>query len=328
MEIGDVQNAKILVVDDSPDNIYLLSEILRMTGYTRVSWVSDPTRVCEMHAREDYDLILLDMHMPGKNGLEVMAGLKEIEKNAYLPVLAITGDRRYKIAALEAGARDFIAKPYDLLELKMRIRNLLEVRLLYKTIAEQSRVQQELALHDALTGLPNRRLLTDRIETTLQHARRNNEVIAVMYMDLDGFKEINDCHGHQCGDDLLRMVAQRLRGTMRREDTVARMGGDEFVMLLVDIASADDVMRPAAKTVQAMATPFNIGDLSLQVSASIGIAMFPADAQDAEALIARADEALYAAKRSGKNRFHFADLSLLCAGAMERTPRGTLTRMS
>jgi two-component system, cell cycle response regulator len=311
IDVDEVQNAKILIVDDSPDNIYLLSETLRMAGYSRVSWVSDSTKVCAMHASEDYDLILLDMHMPGLNGIEVMAGLKEIEKNAYLPVLAITGDRRYKITALEAGARDFIAKPYDLLELKMRIRNLLEVRLLYKAIAEQSRIQKEMALHDALTGLPNRRLLTDRIETTMQYAQRHGEVIALMYMDLDGFKEINDRHGHQCGDELLCMVANRLRKSMRSEDTAARMGGDEFVMLLVDIANAEDVVRPAAKVLHAMATPFDYDGLSLRVTASIGIALFPTDARDAETLIARADEALYMAKRSGKNRYHFADVAAL-----------------
>jgi two-component system cell cycle response regulator len=118
-----------------------------------------------LHREHNYDLILLDLQMPGLNGFQVMKGLKEIEQGGYLPVLALTAQPSFKIAALEAGARDFISKPFDLLEVHKRIHNMLEVRLLYKELAQYSRAQQELALHDALTGLPNRRLLEDRIET-------------------------------------------------------------------------------------------------------------------------------------------------------------------
>jgi two-component system, cell cycle response regulator len=312
----DIRNAKILVVDDCADNVDLLVEILHMEGYTCVSSSMDSSQVCTLHAKNGYDLILLDMHMPGLNGLEVMEGLKKIEKDAYLPVLAITGDRSYKIAALEAGARDFISKPYDLLEFKMRIRNMLEVRLLYKTVAEQSRLQKEMALHDPLTGLPNRRLLADRIEKAMQHVGRNHQMMAVMYMDIDGFKEVNDRHGHQCGDELLKQVANRLRGATRREDTVARIGGDEFIILLPDVACADDVAHPASKVLRSLATTFDIDGLPVRVTASIGVAFYPDDAEDAESLIARADNALYEAKRSGKNQYYFTDGHTLSAAAM------------
>ena len=312
----DIRNAKILVVDDCADNVDLLVEILHMEGYTCVSSSMDSSQVCTLHAKNDYDLILLDMHMPGLNGLEVMEGLKQIEKDAYLPVLAITGDRSYKIAALEAGARDFISKPYDLLEFKMRIRNMLEVRLLYKTVAEQSRLQKEMALHDPLTGLPNRRLLADRIEKAMQHVGRNHQTMAVMYVDIDGFKEVNDRHGHQCGDELLKQVANRLRGATRREDTVARIGGDEFIILLPDVACADDVAHPASKVLRSLATTFDIDGLPVRVTASIGVAFYPDDAEDTESLIARADNALYEAKRSGKNQYYFTDGHTLSAAAM------------
>lgn len=312
----DIRNAKILVVDDCADNVDLLVEILHMEGYTCVSSSMDSSQVCTLHAKNGYDLILLDMHMPGLNGLEVMEGLKQIEKDAYLPVLAITGDRSYKIAALEAGARDFISKPYDLLEFKMRIRNMLEVRLLYKTVAEQSRLQKEMALHDPLTGLPNRRLLADRIEKAMQHVGRNHQMMAVMYIDIDGFKEVNDRHGHQCGDELLRQVAGRLRAATRREDTVARIGGDEFIILLPDVACADDVAHPASKVLRSMAMAFDIDDLPVRVTASIGVAFYPDDAEDAESLIARADNALYEAKRLGKNQYYFTDGHTLSAATM------------
>ncbi|MFL6672220.1 MAG: diguanylate cyclase domain-containing protein [Massilia sp.] len=299
----DILNAKILVVDDSPDNIELMEEILREEGYTNVGSTMEPEQVCPLHREHNYDLILLDLQMPGLNGFQVMKGLKEIEQGGYLPVLALTAQPSFKIAALEAGARDFISKPFDLLEVHKRIHNMLEVRLLYKELAQYSRAQQELALHDALTGLPNRRLLEDRIETALQHANRSHTKAAVMYLDLDGFKAINDTYGHAYGDEVLKMVAQRLLSNSRKEDTVARLGGDEFMVVLGEIHCLGDAQGPAAKLVEALSEPFFINDLTLRLSTSIGISIYPDDAENVDSLISIADYALYEAKRSGKNRF-------------------------
>jgi two-component system cell cycle response regulator len=299
----DILNAKILVVDDSPDNIELMEEILREEGYACVSSTMLPEQVCPLHRERNYDLILLDLQMPGLNGFQVMKGLKEIEKGGYLPVLALTAQPSFKIAALEAGARDFISKPFDLLEVHKRIHNMLEVRLLYKELAQYSRAQQELALHDALTGLPNRRLLEDRIESALQHANRSHSKAAVMYLDLDGFKAINDTYGHAYGDDILKMVSQRLLASSRKEDTVARLGGDEFMVVLGDIHCLADAQGPAAKLVEALSEPYFINDLTLRLSTSIGISIYPDDAENVDALISIADYALYEAKRSGKNKF-------------------------
>jgi len=298
----EILNAKILVVDDSADNVDLMLEILREAGYTDVSSTMLPEQVCPLHRQQCYDLILLDLQMPGLNGFQVMKGLKEIEQGGYLPVLALTAQPSFKIAALEAGARDFISKPFDLLEVHKRIHNMLEVRLLYKELAQYSRQQQELALHDPLTSLPNRRLLEDRIATVLQHATRQQNKAAVMYLDLDGFKAINDTHGHACGDEILKQVAQRLVGCSRKEDTVARVGGDEFVIVMGDIATVNDTQEPANKLIEAVSQPYQVNGLTLQLSTSIGIGIFPDDADEVAALIAAADGALYEAKRSGKNR--------------------------
>jgi diguanylate cyclase (GGDEF)-like protein len=124
-----------------------------------------------------------------------------------------------------------------------------------------------------------------------------------MYLDLDGFKAINDTYGHAYGDEILKMVAQRLLSNSRKEDTVARLGGDEFVVVLGEIHSLADAQGPAAKLVEALSEPFFINDLTLRLSTSIGIALYPDDAENVEALISIADYALYEAKRSGKNRY-------------------------
>ena len=300
----EILSAKILLVDDCEDNLFAISESLKLAGYTQVRCTTNPLHVRTLHEQNNYDLIVLDMQMPHMDGLQVMQSLNDIEKTSYLPVLTVTGDSGYKIAALKAGARDFLTKPYDLTELHQRIHNLLEVRLLYKSASEQSRVQQELALRDPLTNLPNRRLLLDRIEKAIQRASRDERNIALFFLDLDGFKQINDIHGHQFGDALLKTVGQRLANITREHDTVARIGGDEFVMLLLGIADPMDVVRPASDALSLLSQPYKIDEIEVQVTASIGIAFYPADGNDAESLISHADKSLYNAKRSGKNCFH------------------------
>lgn len=302
----EIFGARILLVDDCEDNLFTISESLRALGYTNVSTVSDPLQVRDLHAANHYDLIVLDMQMPRMNGLEVMQALHEVEKTDYLPVLTVSGESSYKIAALKAGARDFIVKPFDLTELLQRIHNFLEVRLLYTSASEHSRVQEELALHDPLTGLPNRRLLLDRIEKSIQHSARERKLAAVFFLDLDGFKQINDLHGHPFGDLLLKRVSLRLQNITRKHDTVARLGGDEFVMLLSDVCSSTDAVRLATSVLDVLANPHRINGVAVQVNASIGIALYPAHGADAELLIAHADKSLYQAKRAGKNQFHLS----------------------
>ncbi|MES2831619.1 MAG: diguanylate cyclase [Pseudomonadota bacterium] len=298
-----ILNAKLLVVDDRAENVDLLAAILYQAGYTSVSSTTEPNDVFRLHEENRYDLILLDLNMPGMDGFEVMAKLKQIEEDSYLPVLAITAQPRFKIAALEAGARDFITKPYDLVEVRQRIHNILEVRLLYKEVAEYARIHKELALHDALTGLPNRRLLLDRLVTLLLHAKRTQHRIAVMYLDLDGFKAVNDVHGHDCGDKLLIMASERLRFATREEDTIARLGGDEFMVVIGDISELSDIDRPATTIIRELSQPYLIDGIEVSVTASIGVSFYPDDGLDVDVLIRRADQALYEAKHAGKNRY-------------------------
>jgi len=165
-------------------------------------------------------------------------------------------------------------------------------------------------LLDALTGLPNRLLFNDRLETIIREAVRNGECFAVLFVDLDRFKAINDNHGHAAGDTVLRSVSRRLCGSVRASDTVARYAGDEFTVVLRHIVKNDDVLRVAEKIVQMMETPLYLEDgTELQVTVSMGISFFPDDASDADTLLKHADEAMYAAKHLGRNNFQVYEIS-------------------
>ncbi|MHB9119180.1 MAG: diguanylate cyclase domain-containing protein [Burkholderiales bacterium] len=313
----DILNASILIVDDQEVNVQLLAEILHEAGYRLIASTMDPHTVCALHRANRYELILLDLQMPGMDGFQVMEELKEIETDGYLPVLAITAQPGHKLRALVTGAKDFIAKPFDLMEVKMRIHNMLEVRLLYKQLEDYSRALESFALHDALTGLPNRRLLFDRLELTIAHARRNKSTMAVMYLDLDGFKQINDTLGHDAGDALLKMVAARLVAAVRQEDTVARMGGDEFVIGLPELNPAEGVAKLVSKVMQAVSQTYSIQGRSVSMTASVGVGIYPTHGEDVETLMKSADLALYEAKRTGKNDYRIAErtapLAMTCS---------------
>lgn len=170
---------------------------------------------------------------------------------------------------------------------------------------EKKRVEaklQRMALIDELTGLPNRRLLFDRLAESLARARRESRMLGVLYIDLDGFKTVNDSLGHGIGDLLLTEVARRLRTRARRSDTLARIGGDEFTLILDKIEDASDAQAAAESLLKVIAAPFQIGEHSINIGASIGIGIFPAHADDETQLLQRADCAMYAAKQNGKNR--------------------------
>lgn len=306
ISVADILNARILIVDDQEANVLLLEQMLREVGYQCVTTTMDPHAVCALHRDEHYDLILLDLQMPGLDGFQVMECLKEIERDSYTPILVFTAQPGHELRALAAGAKDFVTKPFGLVEVKMRIHNMLEVRLLYKRLEAYSRALESLALHDALTGLPNRRLLMDRLALAIAHAHRRKSTMAVMYLDLDGFKGINDSLGHDAGDTLLKIVADRLTLAVRQEDTVARMSGDEFVIGLWEVKDAEGVATLVSKVLQAVSQPYRIQGRDVSMTASIGVGVYPTHGEQVEALMKSADMALYEAKRSGKNNYRIA----------------------
>jgi len=303
---ADILNAGILIVDDQLANVQLLEKMLRGAGYLRITSTQDPHAVAALHRDHHYDLILLDLRMPGMDGFQVMESLKEIEADGYLPVLAVTAQPAHKLRALESGAKDFVSKPFDLAEVLMRVHNMLEVRLLHKAACNYGKLLEELALNDPLTGLANRRLLADRMTMALVHAHRNSSAMAVVYLDLDGFKQINDTLGHGAGDELLKMVAGRLLATVRQEDTVARLGGDEFILALWHVSGSDYAATVAARAIEAVAQPYEIEGNSVRITVSAGVSIYPDHGEDADSLMKSADLALYEAKEAGRNAYRLA----------------------
>jgi|GEM_PF-195936 len=311
----DIFKAGILIVDDQEANVKLLEQTLSGAGYSSIIWTMNPQTVCALHSEHHFDLILLDLEMPGMDGFQVMEALQEIETGGYLPVLAITAEPGHKLRALKSGAKDFVSKPIDLAEVLMRVHNMLEVRLLHEKARNYSKALEALALNDPLTGLANRRLLSDRMSMALIHARRNQSAMAVLYLDLDGFKGINDTLGHGAGDLILKEVAERLKDTVREEDTVARMGGDEFLIALWHVTGADYATSVAKRAVKALSRPYSIEGNSVKITASAGFSIYPDHGEDADTLIESADLALYEAKRAGKNTCRISERTGLPAAA-------------
>jgi diguanylate cyclase (GGDEF)-like protein/PAS domain S-box-containing protein len=400
----------------------------------------DPTTVCELHRVNRYDLILLDLHMHGMDGFQVMAALKTIEIDNYLSVLVITAQPSQKLRALQAGAKDFISKPFDGCEVLTRIRNLLEVRLLHEECKSHGRLLEEtvrertaelrrseemfrelaanipealwirdterqtiqyvnpawktlsglsaapgdplenvyraihpddlkwvtherrktpgaqagseyrlvcpdhsvhwvhartfpianpcgkspwiveiieditqrreaqqqllhLAGHDTLTGLPNRMLLYESLRDALVRAEEDGQIVSVLLLDIDYFKNVNDTMGHTIGDTLLREFAAKLAKCVRPGDMVGRLGGDEFAVIVVTPANGRGALDVADRIRTAMQSPLILGGQDILVTTSIGIASYPTDAGDLDALIRYADAAMYDAKASGRGTF-------------------------
>jgi len=219
--------------------------------------------------------------------------------------------RESEVGAVEA---THAATDDQIIQLQEANANLVIAAIRAQELAEQIEVANSqldhLAHHDVLTGLPNRILLHDRLHQAIELARRQGRAVAVMYLDLDQFKFINDSLGHAVGDQLLQSVARCLVSCVRHSDTVSRQGGDEFVLLLTRIEYAEDAARSAQKILTALALSHRIGEHDLHIGASIGISIFPTDGKDADTLLKSADTAMYFAKESGRNNYKFFEQSM------------------
>jgi len=332
---------KILIVDDTPANLVAMRRLLSKIDADLILAASgnEALAACLDH---EFALVLLDVQMPDIDGFEVAGLLSGEARTADTPIIFVTAafsDDVNRLRGYHFGAVDYIAKPINDVILLAKVRVFLDLyrgrqelqrlvaeldarnRQLEVEIAERKRAEQEVrhrATHDTLTELPNRALFMDRVEQALQRADRQRSQLALLYLDIDGFKPVNDTLGHHAGDLLLQQIAQRLGSAVRKSDTVARLGGDEFAVVIQDTAeSPDSAEQLARKLLDILALPFVLdlgpsGPARVIIGASIGISLFPDHCRGVtdrrEALIRAADGAMYAAKQGGKNRLVVASV--------------------
>jgi len=288
----------IIIADDDPSILLLLRHILSDMNFD-VSEARSGIEAIEMCREFQYDLAIFDLVMPEVDGI---SACKEVtfQTSSPPPVLIITSldDDASVSQAFEAGAVDYVTKPINWSVFKQRVRRLVE--------SEQNKQKvKRLEYHDVLTGLPNRALLLDRLESATLRAQRNNNMSALMMVDIDNLKLINETLGHHNGDKIIQSVARRLSNSIRDTDTLSRSGGDEFNLIIENIKNLESVGLLAAKFSKVIDHKLTIMDHEIHIKASIGISVFPQDGRDIGSLLSHADAALYRAKEQGGNVYEF-----------------------
>ena len=290
---------RVLLVEDNPGDIRLVRDLLAGVGQRQLEVLTAGSvrQALVLLGEEKVDAILLDLTLPDGEDLEGLAELHGLMTGVPILVLASQHNEATAARSLRRGAQDYLVKGlFDGEGLARAVGNAIE-RNRFEKILEY------MAQHDVLTELPNRTLLEDRLSHTLEHARRDSQGLAVLFLDLDRFKILNDSLGHVAADQLLQAIAGRLSAAVRASDTVSRVGGDEFVILLPDIDSTEDVTLVARKILDCLRSPFSIGGCEVSVSASLGASVYPQDGSDAETLLKSADTAMYRAKQIGRGNF-------------------------
>ncbi|NWF61875.1 MAG: EAL domain-containing protein [Fischerella sp.] len=331
----------ILIIDDMPDNLRVLSSLLTREGYgvrKALNWYMALT-ACQTLLP---DLILLDIMMPEVDGYEICRRLKACRLTADIPVIFISAleDVFDKVKAFQVGGVDYITKPFEFEEVLVRVENQLALRTarleilklntelenrvnertsqlekaLYKLQQEINQRQQlqtkllDIALHDSLTGLPNRVLFIKRLEQALNRAKLESDYhFAVLFLDCDRFKVVNNSLGHLVGDELLIAIARRLQASLSPFDSLARFGGDEFAILLENITDISTAIEVAECILKKLSQPFKLFRYEVFINASIGINWGNHNYEKSEYLLRDADTAMYRAKALGKARYHVFD---------------------
>jgi predicted signal transduction protein with EAL and GGDEF domain len=318
--------AKILVSDDDMNVRLLTRQCLEAEGMTVVE-AADGQQALEAFLRERPDLIFLDVEMPGLSGLEVCRRIREMPQGENIPIMIVTGsdDRKSIDEGFEAGATQYKTKPVNWSLLGRDVQYMLRASNAFNSLKRQEDRLRYLAYYDPLTNLPNRRSFNEQLTRILKRAQRLNHSAALLFIDLDNFKRINDSIGHGRGDRLLVEIAKRLANELREDDAInyfsdsnaddvdpsdrnteiARLGGDEFTVVLSDVRDMRDVEGVAQRVIQTLSEPISLHSHNPVVTPSIGIAMYPQDGLDADSLVRNADTAMYAAKADGRACFRF-----------------------
>lgn len=290
----------ILMIEDDDEHAELIAHYLTQSDPSL-----EPRRVASLREALDllhesrFDVILSDLALPDARGIDCVSRLREAAPNAAVVVLSSLDDENLALQAVETGAQDYLVKSdIDARSLARALKFAEERKMAQRDLAD-------LAHHDPLTGLANRLALRGRLRHELRQAQSGGTSLAVLYLDVDKFKSVNDRLGHACGDELLRAFAARLRQATRDCDLVVRMGGDEFVVVMPRAAEGDPE-QVALRILELLTMPFQIADHCLEVSASVGVAMFDDSIETIGQLLERADRAMYAAKAAGRNCYRVA----------------------
>ena len=308
-QVGE-STGRILVVDDHDDNIELLRARLEAWGY-QVDAAHSGLEALDYVNASPPDLILLDVMMPSVDGNEVARRIKQNPSLPFIPIIMQTAldSTESKVEGLEAGADDYITKPIEFAELKARLRSMLRIKRLQEELEERERQLLEvnerlrhMSRTDALTGLENRRSIEKQLDGMFAHGERLSEPLSCVMCDLDRFKSVNDEHGHQAGDAVLKQFAGILKREAREIDSVGRYGGEEFIVLLPGtvLDAAVTFAERVRKQIEAHTFVFDGG--SIRRTVSIGVAGWPHPrVTHSDGLVRAADDALYVAKETGRN---------------------------
>ncbi|MEO5899961.1 MAG: diguanylate cyclase [Ilumatobacteraceae bacterium] len=291
---------RILVADDSLVVRAVLRDQLEREGY-EVFEATDGLTVLAQTAAIRPDAILLDIEMPGLDGHQVLVRLKDDEQLRDIPVVFLTGRTTTEemVAGLRAGAHDYLKKPFEPAELIARIGGAVRIKRLQDELRERNDQLDRLSRIDPLTGCYNRRHIDEQLLRHASSARRRAQPMAVLMLDIDHFKRVNDTEGHPGGDIVLQQVVHRLQNAVRVDDLVGRWGGEEFVIIAPQTDLAGGMLLAERVRLAVADTPMDLGDHSITVTVSVGCA---SGIDDGTALLSQADVALYQSKSDGRNR--------------------------
>ncbi|MGI8525599.1 MAG: PleD family two-component system response regulator [Pseudolabrys sp.] len=298
------RNGRILVVDDRKNSYERIVATLATEHTVEVE--SDPNEGLFHAAEGNYDLVIVSLGLQNFDGLRLCSQIRSLERTRNVPILAVSDsdDNARLVRGLEIGVNDYLIRPIDKNEMLARVRTQIKKKRYTERLRDNVQMSIEMAITDALTGLFNRRYMETHLAGLLEQAASRGKPIAVLVLDIDYFKAINDGHGHDAGDDVLREFSLRIRKCIRNIDLACRYGGEEFVVVMpeTDIAVAAMVAERLRRRIANEAFAIQQGSKSLEVTISIGIAALNGAADNAAAILKRADLALYRAKRDGRNR--------------------------
>ncbi len=298
------RGGRVLIVDDRPASYERIA--LTLTVEHSIEVESNPSEALFRAADGNYDLIIVSLGLENFDALRLCSQIRSLERTRTVPILAITepDNNARMLRGLEIGVNDYLMRPIDKNELLARVRTQVRKRRYTERLRDNVQISIEMAITDALTGLFNRRYMENHLTTLIEQAAARGKPLAVLQLDIDYFKSINDTYGHDAGDDVLRDFALRIKRSIRGIDLACRSGGEEFVIVMpeTDLAVAAMVAERLRRRIAAEPFVISQGQRSISVTLSIGIAALRGSDDTAASLIKRADQALYRAKRDGRNR--------------------------